>query len=350
MEISVIRHPSLENPRMPLFPTAISLYEKYLTHHDAKINDTLLHAACVGDEMAIHKLIALGATEFQKATTYAILTKNVDTLCVLLHKIIESDPFYIAECFHSVLFCGSEDIMNIFTMMCSADYEAALDIDNIHRCVFIAAGGGNHRIIATLLSDARKLFCQKKGLVDNPFNEKKINDTIAASIFEHADCIKVAIESNSSESIQILMSFADSSSFAFSEEEKIEYLLLAIRTNKTAAVKQLITEISPDAIKSLTMSTNAVERTEFSILRQLKDHGFPFSNAAEGIIKKREHQIIDFGLNISIIFRKFTDYLLEMICQDAGVNINTQKLRLFKKASSPKEGAQSAGVFLRKKH
>lgn len=179
--IKVLRHPSLKNPRIPPFPNPCNLYEKYLAPQqriadiERRLNDTLLYASKdTNDNQAIEKLMTLGATEFKEAIFGAIMNNNLHATRLLLEKIIALHPSEIENCIRYALYSGYEEIVSILATMCKIDYEKSLDVENLSITVVRAILGGNHKILARLLLDARKLFCQKNNIPDNAENEKKL--------------------------------------------------------------------------------------------------------------------------------------------------------------------------------
>lgn len=341
LQMNLLRHPKMKDPRVPPLPTSMHLYEKYILHQEINdiedLNDHLFSAATYCDDIVINALISAGAHDFKRAMRRAILDCNIKAIEALLPKVIEYSPSYIEEYFEMALLLGQEETMDLLSTECPTDYEALFDKRKLRNCIYQAALGGNHKVLKTLLLDAaQKIYGAKGSLYDN---NAQIHDEIMTCIFSeknsYIDIIKPAIKSGNAKCIQTLIELGDASCFAFSDEEKIEYLLLAIRKNQFSAVKYLLTQVSPVAIHNLKMTTHAIERTELSILRELKKYDMPFSMVAQGIIQKKEHQTISLSLSMNILFRKFTDYLMQLLrqVQDAGVSVNFKKLKLFKEHS-----------------
>ena len=340
LQMNLLRHPKMKKPRVPSLPTSIHLYEKYVLRQ--KINDIEdlndhLFSAVYCDDIVINALISAGANDFRRAMQRAILDCNIKAMEALLPKVIEYSPSYIEEYFEMALLLGQEETMHLLSTECPNNYEALFDKKKLRNCIYQAALGGNHKVLQTLLSHATQKIYDAKSRLDD--NNAQINDEIMTYIFSeknsYIDIIKPAIKGGNAKCIQTLIKLGDSSCFAFSDEEKIEYLLLAIRKNQVSAVKYLLTQVNPVAIHNLKMTTHAIERTELSILRELKKYGMPFSMVAQGIIQKKEHQTISLSLSMNILFRKFTDYLMQLLrqVQDAGVSVNFKKLKLFKEQS-----------------
>ncbi|MCR9192745.1 MAG: hypothetical protein NXI01_08840 [Gammaproteobacteria bacterium] len=347
--ISVIRHPSIKEQRIPSFPNAQNLYAKYLTHsreggavdNAQELDDNLIRAAAYGDSGCIEQLAALGAKDFNTATRKAIEKRNPNSFCALLPKFIEHHPEQVDGLLTAALWFGSEEIIDVFIDMRKSDYEALLSIEalntkiNLQTSIDALAYSGSYKILEKVLADAKQMAYEKTSPNKSEVvRQKESNDKVAMCVFGaqryDIDPIERAIEEGSVDCIRVLMTFADSSICAFTEEQKVEYLLQAIRKNQTTCVRYLMNQVSPEAIQSLVMSVRAVDKTELSILRQLKHAGMPFDGDLDVAFKKKEGHAIGFGANAAIVFLKFTDYLIDMLRQDSGVNIYKGKLQSLK--------------------
>ena len=345
MQINLLRHPvKVREQIFPRLPTTLELYKKYVIdgrmHSAEDLNRHLQFAATYGDEELIQTLIQAGATDFYHPALRAILDGNVQSLAGLLPKIKEQHSSHIPEFFENALLLGSKKTLHLLSIVCKEEYEALFDKRKLRNCIYQAALGGNHDILKKLLAKAKIRLAPGPAAIDTDKHNIIINydDHLMKSIFSekrsYMDVMKPAIKVGSAKCIQALIEFGQSSSYALTEEEILELLLIAIRKNQFPAVKYLVTQVSPSAIQHLNMTMQAIDRTELSILLHLKNHGMVFSNAALGVIQQKNHQVVSFYVSLDILLRKFTDYLLQLLRKDhdAGVKADFQKLRLFKKS------------------
>ena len=319
LHISVIRHPALKEQILPSFPSPISLYEKYLTperidnaDYVAVLNKNLCRAVLFEDEATINRLIELGATDLEEAAGEAVYAKNANALRALLPKI--TDDTYIAKLIETALRSGSADVISLLSMH-KTEYEKFLSMETIHSSICSAARSNDHRIIERLLLDANEMLCEQSACDENISDQsKEIHDKIALNVFKNLygdfDHITAAILGGVVNCVRTLITFADSSAYVvISEETKYGYLVLAIEKNQAAVVSYLITTLSPDWIQGFELSAESADKTELSILRQLVQHGVPFSPAAEANMMQKENQVIPLVLKVEIIFRKYTDFM-----------------------------------------
>ncbi len=373
IKINVIRHPALKEKRIPLYPTAISLYEKYLspikantTGDSAEINSNLHLAAAYADAESIVKLIEFGATDFSTAALKAIFAKNNKTLQVLVPRIDESTNIQVF--FETAFECGSEEIIDTLRETRTPDYKSLLAINaedstkNLQNSVAIAAAEGNLPMIKKILSDAKKMLREDITLGGNTnFQDKELDDLIAVSVFKiryyYHRVIVLSIMSGNAECVRELIELSDSSSCALSEEYKLRYLMFAIQENQSSVVKYLLTQISHENLERIKMSAYIIDKTELSILLQLKQHGMILSEVSEAIIQKKEHQTISFDNQMLIIFLKYTEYLRDIILRIPGLRLYTDGLKSNKdsffqadeKKKAPTQSSQTiqTKVFIR---
>ncbi len=318
--ISVIRHPTLKGQRLPEFPTELSLYEKYLPtgsmnniEYIKVLNKNLYHAQ---DKDSINKLVALGATDFEEAVIQAIDYQNTDKLCILLPKITNHEC--ISKFIKLALESGSENTVSILSRY-NIEYERLICMENIQDSVRSAAFGKNHKIIEKLLSDAKNMLLQQSACDTATTDQyQEVNEQITMNVFKNlygeSDPITAAILGGDANCVRTLIAFINlSSSVVVSEEKRMGYLLLAIKENQSSVVNYLITQVSPETIKQVLINPEMAEKTELSILHQLKQHGMLFSPASLVIMMEKEHQVIPLTLKINmkieIILRKYTDFI-----------------------------------------
>lgn len=142
--------------------------------------------------------------------------------------------------------------------------------------------------------------------------------------------VDIAIERGSVQSVNTLINQLKGP-HQLTDADKLLYLDIAVRRNQPYMVAYFLESLSN--LESLShfgtdhFSLRTIERMDLSILQQLREAGVPFSEKANGVIAKKEHQSIGIVLSIGIAICKFTEFLKEQLFKLAETNPNITKCR-----------------------
>ena len=340
MYIHVIRSPGEENnPRE--FPVITDLYAQYLpgnsndtaTIGDKKFN-TLEFAARTSDTSIIAYLLDKKGIEqaFQMAIN-AVFCNNSSALEPLLAVI--DDENQIELLFLHALKQGRYDAFQ--ELLKNNKFKAVYEKQLLCSAVMnFAAEGGNPELLKIVIEQIKLKYTsammekiQKRGTLTRLLSSEsalewrcaqEANAMIAEGICETQstpkNAISKAISSGSRECVNILMEQLEEGDYPLTDVEKVSYLLEAIRQNKHYVALSLIDKkplISEQAIKSISMSTRAVARTDLALLKALEKRGMLFSNAAKVVIARKEHQAVGMLAFMGLLLKTFTDFCKEVI-------------------------------------
>lgn len=298
MNIDIVRQKSHSVGRE--FPAVDTLYDRYVKKENInscatesfnnKSITNLNMAASINDPAAVKKLIELGATNEQDlATIISVHQKNLDTLKILIEKY-PPDKDAIRALFRTAIHSGSLNTFNIlnekYPEVIPHIWESISAINDSDRTLCIAAHSSN----VSLLEEIIRLTPSTKN---------------------YAGAISTAINGGSNECVTLLLK-----QLKLSEENKLYYLLEAIEKNHPTIVSTFTAITSAEYLKTINMTTTAVEKTNLSILRDLKEKGVTFSATAEGVIARKEKRPIGWVLSAGILLSKFTDFCKEILYAD----------------------------------
>lgn len=302
MMISVIRHPDNKKPRV--FPQITELYDRYLTKDN--INkvavsfhggtfSTLEQAVTIHDAAIIKHLLEKGAKDKDdKALGYAVMFNNTEALGALLGK--NRDTGIFQRLFLAALENGREKAYDTLLSL-----KGALPFNSSTQVVQAAAKGGNPALLAKVINYFRR-------------NHSGFSDL--------EDALPPAISSGNVQCVKLIVEQLNQSNHPLDVEKSMKYLLESIKQNQPYMVAYFIKNIPPEYLKTLYMSASSVERTDLYTLRQLQDHGVPFSVTAKAVIDQKKHLPVGLRLSVGILLCKFTDFCKEVLCNDNGIHYN----------------------------
>ena len=301
MEINVIPHP--DNPPRS-FPKVSDIYDAYLNRdnvNDVAITDgkefnTLQEAASIADSAAIKKLLSLGAIDKElEATADAIIANNIQAIDTLLLNIKPENEKFVPALFVAALRFGRKEALEQLI-----NFKNPIPLNPV-TAVYWAAHGGNPELLKRVLD-----------LYDAP-----LNVTVTKG-----DAISSAIEGGSVECVEILMGYLNTKKQYLTDDKKLHYLLESIKNNQPYITAALIQNTPEPLFKAILMSTAAVERTDLSILHQLREKGVVFSDTANAVIAQKEHRPVGIMMSIGIMLTKFSDFCKEMFNTNSGLSYN----------------------------
>ncbi|HHT0594777.1 TPA: hypothetical protein ACTXXA_003359 [Legionella anisa] len=259
-----------------------------VSHFGGRCN-TLEKAAEFNDAAVIQHLLTIGAKDKDhQAARIAVIHNNPDALVALLGKDKNSETF--ATLFIDALAHGREKIYDKLLAL-----KGALPFNNPVHVIQAAAKGGNPHLLRKVIN---YYGASRLGFDDL---HKAIPDAIHS---RSTACVKMLVEQ-----------FAIKKQ-PLSVEKNMEYLLESIKHNQPHMVGYFIKNIPREYLKTISMSVPAVEKTDLYLLRQLQAHGVPFSETANAVIDKKEHQPVKLPLKIGIFLHKFTDLMRSEITYD----------------------------------
>ncbi|KTD52655.1 ankyrin repeat-containing protein [Legionella quinlivanii] len=373
LEIQILRHPEKQNEER-VFPQVESLYQKYLpdpnliAECDGQLFKTLPAAAAHNDKSVIEYLKRRGANGYTEAAMAAVKSNNTSALEALLaHIDKESQRLIIWDYAFSL---GRKDIIGILkeNITFKTSYEEYI---STHVFLSAIASGKNATLLAELIEDYRavslekmqKSFVRRKEELEVQFSPEELvryiqsmPDKVDSELSElilgqsryssskNPSPMSNAISSGDVQSVRRLMEQLHSSGTELTDEQKIGYLLEAIRANRNSVTNYLISEepgIARELMKTINLSLYAVEHTNIMLLRDLQKHGVEFSPTAQKIIDRKEHKEFTVIESLGIGILKFADFLKDIFVNNVsyskikGVNYDC---KLFK---SIKEELQS---------
>ncbi|KTC68340.1 ankyrin repeat-containing protein [Legionella birminghamensis] len=372
LEVQILRHPEKQKEER-VFPTVEDLYKKYLP--DAKeisecgdqLFNTLSAAAAHNDKSVIEYLIQRGADNYAEASMSAVKSNNVSALESLLAHI-DKEPQMFAI-WDYALSLGRKEIIDLLKQdtKFKAFYEEYLPAEAFLSAI---ASGKNADLLeefikdykAVALENAQKDFVAQKEQLEDQFSPdalvkyiqgipENIDSELSKLILgqskysnsKNPSPMSNTINSGDVQSVRILMEQVLSSGAELTDEQKIAYLLEAIRSNRRSVANFLISEkpgIAKELMKTVNLSLYAVEHTNILLLRDLQRHGVEFNNAALKLIDRKESKELTFVESLGIAIQKFADFFKDLVDYKAkGVRYD---VRLFKSVKQELQEAKEA--------
>ena len=322
MSIQVIRNP--ESPERN-FPSVTEIYSKYL--NEENINDAakysngngiftnIRQATATNHIEAINKLIEIGASDdsIAEATYTAVQHNCTDALASLLLCINEKNiNVNIELLFDLALIFGRKECFDILLKndKCKAKMEKSYTIET---AILKAATGGNFGLLKQVYE--MKLVSEEETPIEILFNNIHNIDKAPIQTTDKLDAnkaikdnISTALMSGSVKCVRFMLEKLEKTDLAPTETEKMQYLLLAIKENKSDIVDFLMDNVSKNSLQTIKMGSSAIEKTELNILKALQEKGVKFSKVEKAIIAQKEHKTAGVMLSIGIMLNKFTDY------------------------------------------
>ncbi|MCE3044243.1 YopT-type cysteine protease domain-containing protein [Legionella sp. 16cNR16C] len=368
LEIQILRHPEKQNEER-VFPHVESLYQKYLpdpnlvAECDDQLFKTLPAAAAHNDKSVIEYLKQRGANGYAEAAMAAVKSNNTSALEALLAHIDKDNQRLLIWDYAFSL--GRKDIIGI--LKADTKFKTFYE-EYMPSGVFISAmaSGKNATLLAELIEDyravslenAQKNFVKAKEKLEAQFPQEELvrfiqsmPDNVASELSQlilgqskyssskNPSPMSHAISSGDVQSVKLLMEQLHSSGTELTDEQKIGYLLEAIRANRSSVTSYLISEkpgIARELMKTVNLSLSAVEHTNILLLRDLQRHGVEFSPAAQMIIDRKEQKELTVVESLGIAILKFADFLKDVIVNNVsyskikGVNYDSKMFKSIK--------------------
>ena len=337
MCLQVIRDPNASRNRD--FPERSALYKKYLTKNNinqsapderGKNTNAMSYAIDSNDNNAVNQLFEQGFKSEDPffLVNQAISRNKLAVLSNLLGRVPENKQREMKGLFKIALGFGRKEA---FDMLKEHDatkpyFQELFTEDDSKYLIPMTAYGGS----ADLLEDVINHYKQM-GVSDEVINEK-INAPSGTLMGKSTDSIVGAINGGNVECAKLLVEQLDKTN-ALTQEKALDYLTAATIFNKPHLVNFFADTIEshfPDTkdklFASIKMTTTAVEQTDLSILRCLKDAGVSFSKESEGVIAKKEARPVGYLLSMGIMLHQFKDFVREKIFGYEGVTYNAKKI------------------------
>ncbi|CEG57264.1 hypothetical protein [Legionella fallonii] len=342
MGIQVIRHPSLiDTPRE--FPDVNVLYNQFLDPNQIAQsgNRRVSNSLFVIEADNVDALNLMYKKGFDGDPIDLICTacglNKTKTLAMLLDKVTTADDSKLGIPFLAALGCGHEEAFNVLlsNSKFKTCFENSIILEkNALKNIKMAAVGGNEVLLERMISSYKSIG-KPTPLTDVQIAEK----ILTYSPEDKGDVIKSAMDSGSTACVNLLLKQLDKTQYKCDEKQLLTYLTQAIKSNQPHMVNLFVDKIKKEMnqesqhkiFKAIEMSTTAVEKTDLSILRQLKESGVTFSKTAEGVINQKEQRPVGLLLKMGIMLHQFTDFIKETIFQSNEVQNN---IRNFMKAKN----------------
>ena len=273
LSLEVMRHPKA-GPRAVAFPHIAKLYSDHFIFGSAKVwkdYDTLFQALRhVHDEEGIEELLSLlklNDNEIFDAAVFAVHEGNNAALKLLLKDIHNNND--AAGLAYEALQNGNRDafdeLRNRLLFL-----EAGL---NYFAAIVSAGGGGNPDLLKEMLEAAKRHSDYQNGI------KKAIKGSVSNAILNNnSECLRLLLK----QPIPNLLT----------DQEKLDYLLRAIKENKLYIVRTLIkTEpgMSKKLLQKVKIGILAADKMDLEMMEELKHNGVPFSAEARQILYDRRN-------------------------------------------------------------
>lgn len=377
--LQVVTHP--EKPKRS-FPDPAILYEQYLDPmakyitSPGKSVDNLFFAITHDDTVAFDSILKktrkIGeplTVDLSKAASQAVTSNSVKVLQAILdlpESQKQTDPEILRKkqrdpeaffkkhidpeaLFHMALTNGRKEVFDLllkndtcrdfFRNRQLNEKSAGVNINN-------AACGGNVELLKEIIDQYQKSGLVpavvrgrqgllRKGLTDNAIAEKILekippgNDSIEEAITEGA-----TRGISNTECVKYLFERLKTGKYEIQPGRMADYLLLAIKKNQHLMVECLIETIKTmpedtrkQTLQSIEVNVPAVEQTELSILRMLKDNGVSFDGAADSAFEQKKQEPVS---SVTSFFRAIAIAISKWIDSDAARFIHIEKYKELK--------------------
>lgn len=370
MAIQVVRPPDM--PRK--FTDRALLYEKHLVPGakqeaaDGDVIDNLYFAIANDDEVAFNCLVKKAqkkgvsfTNNLQTSASRAISTNSIKVLQAIL-ALPESEPqIKPVTLINMALRTGRKEAFDM--LLSNTKYRDIFHkelMNTKYAGIYInhAAAGGNAELLKLVIDKYKSIGLVKEEISETRVRVKRKPLTsmqVAEKIFEKErtpdDAIEIAIKEGGKsglsniEVVQYLFEQVNLGGHELKAGQMVDYLLLAIQSNKHSMVDCLISNIKTmpqssqkQIFQSIDMNVNAVEKTEVTILRALKSCGVTFSGAAEGVLQQKENMPVSI---LTSFFRAIATAVSKWIDSDNAIFINIDK---FKELKNSMEEIKAASV------
>ena len=343
MGIQIVRHPDAK-PRAIEFPKPAELYKRHLVpgaRHSTgggKFVDNLFFAILHDDLDAFDCILkkarekGIPITEnLTKSACTAVTANSVKILNAIL-ALPESKQIDANALIYLALMNGRKEVFDlVINGKCNKFfYNQKLNIKFAAESINAAASGGNVELLKEVIERYKKsgfVEVAKRGnqvAVKRGLTDQQIAKEIMKETPPNGDAIESAIKEgsarckNNTECVQCLFDQLQKASYKVDDMRMLEYLLLAIKINEHPIVDCLIKNIQKmpaesqkRIFESIEVNVTAVEKTELSILRSLKDCGVHFERTAEAAMLNRENEPVSpftsFIRAIAIAISKWID-------------------------------------------
>jgi len=310
MAVAVIRHPDASANRT--FPQVSLLYDKYLTPetinkaavcaNGGKLFNILAYATWGQNQADITQLLGKGASAqsnqddvINNPATNAIFSNNAGALRALL-PVIENDNV-IQEMFDSALILGRKEVFDELLQhpVCKSLLKEWTKIPSLLNS---AAFGGEPAMLEIILDFYNQGFAHA--------------DATQQDFYTVMQC---AARGGSVKCMQLLeKNWCDRVGGSINIDWRLDCLFAAIEKNHFGMVCYLLERIPADCLQAInTMRIATIQKTDLSILRELKAAGVPFSETAQAVMAIKEHHPIGIKLTIGIMLHQFTDFCKEVL-------------------------------------
>ncbi|WP_419419366.1 hypothetical protein ACNVED_12745 [Legionella sp. D16C41] len=360
LNIHILPHPEKQVKRSHPFPEPIHLYDSHIksneeatataTSSTGKIVNTLYYAAHSGDKDTLEYLLHFKWTSdnIKQATIVAIEANNINAIKPLVKQVEQRGfPDFHPWLLRLALISGRYEVCDTLLEdpafkhyytdrlnlnISSTNISFRKDLPFAIQAIDFAAQGGNEKLLKEVLNNAKN-FSQ----LQNFLNAGSVDKTNCLySVIDST--IKNTINSGSGECMTLLME--EIKPLQFSAEDKLDYLLLAIRQNKSqvavALIKVIEMDEGPELAKKLfstiTIPDQAAKNMNLAFLRRLEKHGVKLSPTVKLIIQDREHKEVGLTGTASLLFSKFTGFFkTEVLSGTPPIpEIDREKLKMFK--------------------
>ncbi len=325
----------ITTPDTRSFPKVEDIYSAYLTKetvNDVAIEgkksiDTLTQAVHLNDAGAVRQLINLEAKDkdLLSIVIKAVQNNSCDALNVLLQEISQETLSDIPTFFIVAAKYGRKEVFDVLleNPTCRKVFDLIIT-KPIHADKMIghASKGGNPELLEQII----------KVYYPNTEDNKIAADLAQLIVNSKSKIIDSAIESGSIDCVNLLMKIIAQGKQALTEEARFSYFIKGIQKNQPRIVSLFIEELPKEQLATMKMSASAVRKADLSILKQLQEKGFVFSEIAKGIMDKKEHRSVGILLTIGIMLSKFTDYIKETFLKTESVKQDIEKFKQFKSA------------------
>lgn len=346
LRIHVIRHPEQEQQER-IYPSITELYKKYLPDVDAqvtvkgKVHTTLtMTANHIPNSDAIKYLLNKEAKHVNTGALNAVMNNNPQALKVLLDEINEDSVK--ENLFKKALYGGRQEVFDELVKHENLGefYQKKLVTLDL---VIWAAAGGNPDLLTICIEKLKTQmlnnitnspsYQEKMNGRDpeirkilNTMLETEVNKTFTESLVKK-DVMAYAVLSGDSRCIKLVSQELAASGKPLQTADRIHHLSSAIRRNHHQAAVELMDmppKLEPEALQTIQMSVLATSRTNLLLLHDLRDRGVLFSERANQVIAKKEHQALGILTQLGIIISKYTDFAKEYLSnsKEKGVSVN----------------------------
>ena len=306
LQISVIRHPLAAKRE---FPDLGQIIRKCISEDNIKQTadfveenvksiKTLAQAAQFDDVPVITALLALKPdhNDILNAAALAIkhnCTENFKLLFPLLDDREKRLMYILAAQ------TGRKGIFDKLMEMAPGHFldnmNALLKNYNLFNLLHLAAASGSPECLNFILGEV-------EGFLD--YNDPKVSEVILSKDGSGEDCITKAIKSGSAKSVEYLMIQVYRELTA---RQKLDYLVQAIKENQASVVDYLITQVPKESLSAIHMNMPAIDDTQLSILKTLREHDVSFGVREDAKIAK----LVDSSFEVSL-GTKFKVLLLDI--------------------------------------